>query len=556
MGKKSSRRSRTKEVKIKDPCREEAQYKSRILSSINWLCKTLCKDLQIFYGEYDESVGTGRTLIRLLKFWIEGGRFACRFDMSSSLMDFIAKCDNSTPGYLTDRNHSGTKFKYLLGCFRTLVMKFMDEGLIERAKVLIRSFYLIKWMMRLAADESFDVHASLASMSREITCHEKEWVKLRSSPATPLKRVEKEGLNPDIIFAFFYAESRTRMTNWLLTMDAFSQQSLHYYTFGTLRVPIRLTGKCSCCEERKQRVIYINPTIRLETLVMLSESIFEGSIADHKIVLQDQFGTSKGVLLMQYSGKKSLCHIGIEANDTLHFFDAKADDCPKLTQSNQRKVTTKLASKKTKTKKNKQIADTTSSQSSNVSSPKPKPNSTRKQSTHDRVDYSSNKDQYRFNHSKLLTLVFEEADIQFQERRQILNNLAIKKCEPKKKASKTKQKASEAASVDYCCTPDTRVKAGKTVFPVLVGHEEYLYKSSKSSRGSQNRPLSIDLHGCTRDEAINKLNNSLQVWIDDAMKDYPYTVRVDIITGAGYQVLSETVEQWIRENRTVANRFA
>jgi hypothetical protein len=98
-----------------------------------------------------------------------------------------------------------------------------------------------------------------------------------------------------------------------------------------------------------------------------------------------------------------------------------------------------------------------------VSSPKPKPNNAKKQSTHDRVDYSSNKDQYRFNHSKLLTLVFEEADVQFQERRQRLNNLAIKKCEPKKKASKRNQKASEAASVDFCCTPDIGVKAGKTV---------------------------------------------------------------------------------------------
>jgi DNA-nicking Smr family endonuclease len=65
----------------------------------------------------------------------------------------------------------------------------------------------------------------------------------------------------------------------------------------------------------------------------------------------------------------------------------------------------------------------------------------------------------------------------------------------------------------------------------------------------------LDLHGCSRDEAIVKLSNSLSKWLDAAMKEHPYTLPVNIITGGGCQIISDTVEHWIRENRNVANRF-
>jgi DNA-nicking Smr family endonuclease len=98
-------------------------------------------------------------------------------------------------------------------------------------------------------------------------------------------------------------------------------------------------------------------------------------------------------------------------------------------------------------------------------------------------------------------------------------------------------------------------KAGKKCFPVLIGHEEYLYKSSKASKLSQVPPRSLDLHGCSRDEAIVKLSISLSKWLDAAMNEHPYTLPVNIITGGGCQIISDTVEHWIRENRNVANRF-
>jgi DNA-nicking Smr family endonuclease len=41
--------------------------------------------------------------------------------------------------------------------------------------------------------------------------------------------------------------------------------------------------------------------------------------------------------------------------------------------------------------------------------------------------------------------------------------------------------------------------------------------------------------------------------MSDAMKDFPYTCRVDIVTGGGNQILAETVEHWIQEKRHIAN---
>jgi hypothetical protein len=69
-------------------------------------------------------------------------------------------------------------------------------------------------------------------------------------------------------------------------------------------------------------------------------------------------------------------------------------------------------------------------------------------------------------------------------------------------------------------------KAGKPYFVVQVGEEQYLYKTHKSSaHTSQNSPRNIptlDLHGCTREEAAVKLNESLKVWVETAMKgSYP-----------------------------------
>jgi hypothetical protein len=94
----------------------------------------------------------------------------------------------------------------------------------------------------------------------------------------------------------------------------------------------------------------------------------------------------------------------------------------------------------------------------------------------------------------------------FCERRQRLNDLALEKCPPKQKYTNPRIKEASPAQSGCGYSVDDVLggKAGKTVYHVVVGPEEYLYKSSKSSPRQHvfSRSCSIDLHGCTLDEAM------------------------------------------------------
>ena len=81
-----------------------------------------------------------------------------------------------------------------------------------------------------------------------------------------------------------------------------------------------------------------------------------------------------------------------------------------------------------------------------------------------------------------------------------------------------------------------------------------LYKIHKSSFADM-PVIAFDLHGLTKDEAIEKMNKNLPGWVDTAMKgEYPWVIPVDIICGGGSQILSEAVKGWIQSTRQVANR--
>jgi DNA-nicking Smr family endonuclease len=95
-------------------------------------------------------------------------------------------------------------------------------------------------------------------------------------------------------------------------------------------------------------------------------------------------------------------------------------------------------------------------------------------------------------------------------------------------------------------------KAGKIAYPIAVGEVTNLYKTSKKLAKA---PITIDLHGHTRDEALQKLDENVGEWVDTAMRgEYPFVIPVDIICGGGSQILSEVVSNWIRTKRQVANR--
>ena len=72
-------------------------------------------------------------------------------------------------------------------------------------------------------------------------------------------------------------------------------------------------------------------------------------------------------------------------------------------------------------------------------------------------------------------------------------------------------------------------------------------KPSKKSGNSHGRLPVLDLHGYTKNEALIKL-------VDTAMQGHhPWVIEVQIICGAENQILSEVVETWMRQNKTVCN---
>ena len=85
-----------------------------------------------------------------------------------------------------------------------------------------------------------------------------------------------------------------------------------------------------------------------------------------------------------------------------------------------------------------------------------------------------------------------------------------------------------------------------------------LYKTAKPSaarkQSSGHISREVDLHGCTKEEALAKLDECLPEWVDAAMKgEYPWVIAVRVVCGGGSQTLAETVEGWIRQSPNVSN---
>jgi hypothetical protein len=165
---------------------------------------------------------------------------------------------------------------------------------------------------------------------------------------------------------------------------------------------------------------------------------------------------------------------------------------------------------------------------------------------------------YKAQHSLAFTKVLEELQPHLKEIRTELNSLDLQ-CQPKK--IKSCGKKSSDVVVDHFTLLGSEIggKAGKSHFVVQVGDVENLYKTTKPStvsyqqRHSSSIPT-LDLHGCTKDETIVKLNESLEVWFEMAMTgSYPFVITAVIVCGCGSQVLSETVQDWIKSTSRVRN---
>lgn len=171
-------------------------------------------------------------------------------------------------------------------------------------------------------------------------------------------------------------------------------------------------------------------------------------------------------------------------------------------------------------------------------------------------DTANEEEKVRSLHSKSITLVHEEAENTFKSIRQRLNNLHLERSE--RKVRSTRKKAPMQSMANLLPSEGLEDKAVTSQFVVHVGEVSNLYKSTKPSKKNQGRQqggsISIDLHGMSRDVALQTLDEQLPKWIDIAMHgEYPFVAKVVIVVGKGSQILSEAVEGWIKENERVAN---
>ncbi|KAL9186728.1 hypothetical protein ACHAXT_005966 [Thalassiosira profunda] len=172
----------------------------------------------------------------------------------------------------------------------------------------------------------------------------------------------------------------------------------------------------------------------------------------------------------------------------------------------------------------------------------------------------STEEKLKEQHSQALSRVFEEADTQFRDIRQRLAAINLQRTMPKQRKSQPKVKPEAAETINGNPPTDgLGGKAGKSSFVVLVGEASNLYNTrAKPSNGNKQSSCRIagevDLHGCTKEEALAELDERLPEWMDIAMKgEYPWVISVRIVCGGGTQTLAEAVEGWIKRNPNVSN---
>ncbi|KAL7523967.1 hypothetical protein ACHAXR_000382 [Thalassiosira sp. AJA248-18] len=157
-------------------------------------------------------------------------------------------------------------------------------------------------------------------------------------------------------------------------------------------------------------------------------------------------------------------------------------------------------------------------------------------------------------HSKKLTKIHEEAEPHLYRIRQRLNSLLLERSQPKIRCKLLPNKsiiAPRPLFIDKVCQGG---KAGIPCFNINVGEASNLYKTSVHKNASSNA-ITLDLHGLTKEIALETLDMNLPHWVNLAMRSsYPFIQKVCIICGCGNQILSECVKNWIRQNKSyVAN---
>lgn len=260
-----------------------------------------------------------------------------------------------------------------------------------------------------------------------------------------------------------------------------------------------------------------------------------------------RFSYADKMLFLSSAGHKTPEELGMQDQDIVKVHDTSVpQESRDSDSSDQVQLSTSLSTrKKTKTKRSK------------------KTKARSKKLQQQREADIKTIEEYKVEHSKRLTKIHEETQAQFKQRRQRLNNLVIARSKPKDKSKCLRLPRHVSSSPSTMNNPFKEGiggKAGKSYYAIQVGEVENLYKTTKPSniashlRGSSSPLSTLDLHGYTKLQALSKLDESVKVWVDTAMKgSYPFVQPAVIVCGCGNQILSETVQEWIRSNIHVSN---
>jgi len=163
-------------------------------------------------------------------------------------------------------------------------------------------------------------------------------------------------------------------------------------------------------------------------------------------------------------------------------------------------------------------------------------------------------ERYKLAHSRNLGKVLNEASPQFTKIRQKLAVINLECTPPKaKKASRRKSLRAELRPTPAVPHIEEGGKAGVPFYPVHVGPPDNLHHTRHVFAPANRIPVSVDLHGLSREQAISELDTRLPVWYKSAMRsEYPFVLKVTIVCGGGNQILSEAVDQWIKMKDTVS----
>jgi len=167
---------------------------------------------------------------------------------------------------------------------------------------------------------------------------------------------------------------------------------------------------------------------------------------------------------------------------------------------------------------------------------------------------ANSSEQDKLAHSLKLTRVIEEMEPRLKLIRQQLNCSMLKRQSSKIKKLRPRSKSPDSvAFVPNPASDGLGGKAGKTSYQINVGVNDNLYSTSKN-QGRRRSSATIDLHGFTKSEATDKLDEVLPSLVDEAARgSYPFVISANIVCGGGSQELSETVATWIKKTKRVAN---